>query len=239
VLKLFVGFDHREDEAYRACVKTLQKVSPLLSHTALVEDRLRDAGLLWRPVDRRGMLYDLPSNAPCSTEFANSRFLTPILAQGGWALFVDCDVIFLADPCEMLDEVDKSKAVWVVKHMPQKGNGTKMDGQAQQAYPRKNWSSVMLFNCDHPANHRLTVELINTLPGRDLHRFFWLNDDEIGELPPEYNYLVGHTENVEEPAIVHFTDGTPSMPGYEDCAYADEWRRELTWWAQGVLSFGS
>jgi hypothetical protein len=222
-VKIFIGFDHREDDAYRAAVKTLGKVSPDLQHTALVEDRLRDAGLLWRAVDRRGGFYDLPSNAACSTEFANSRFLVPLLAQGGWALFVDCDVLFLADPCDLLDHVDKSKAVWVVQHQPQKGNGTKMDGQLQQAYPRKNWSSVMLFNCDHPANRRLSLHEVNTRPGRDLHRFYWLADSEIGGLDPQWNWLVGVEKKPKDPKIAHFTLGGPWLSNWKGGEHDDLW----------------
>ena len=82
----------------------------------------------------------------------------------------------------------------------------------------------MLFNCDHPANAALTDELINTAPGRDLHRFCWLNDGDIGSLHQKWNWLVGHSDPIVNPTIVHFTDGTPLMPGYEDQPYADEWR---------------
>ena len=102
-----------------------------------------------------------------------------------------------------------------------------LDGQAQTQYERKNWSSVMVFNVDHPANAQLTPAMVNALPGRDLHRFCWLEDDQIGELAPEWNFLVGHTDPSVEPKIVHFTEGGPWMSGYENVAYADEWRRQL------------
>jgi len=100
-----------------------------------------------------------------------------------------------------------------------------MDGMVQTSYSRKNWSSVMLFNCSHPSNKNLTVDLVNTVPGRDLHRFCWLKDNEIGELPLEWNYLVGYSKlNGSKPALVHFTHGLPDLAGYEDQEYADEWR---------------
>jgi hypothetical protein len=117
-----------------------------------------------------------------------------------------------------------------VKHDHQPQSGMKMDGQIQTSYARKNWSSVCAFNCDHPANKALTFNLVNSVPGRDLHRFCWLKDGEIGELPAEWNWLVGHSDPAVDPALVHFTDGIPTMPGYEDCAFADEWRRELRRW---------
>ena len=106
-----------------------------------------------------------------------------------------------------------------------------MDGQIQTIYARKNWSSVMAFNCNHPSNKALTVEMVNTLPGRDLHRFCWLQDDEIGELEPEWNYLVGHTKTKDEPKIVHWTDGGPWLEAFREAEYADEWWDELERWA--------
>ena len=114
-----------------------------------------------------------------------------------------------------------------------------MDGQRQSNYARKNWSSVMLFNCDHPANKRLSLNMVNTLPGRELHRLCWLEDHEIGALKPEWNYLVGSTKDCPDPQIVHHTLGIPSMPGYENSEYAVDWRGELADWAKGALGFGS
>lgn len=166
-----------------------------------------------------------------STEFACSRFLVPHLAGGGWALFVDSDILVRRNLDRIFIEADPSKAVMVVKHNHQPADGKKMDGQAQTRYARKNWSSVCLWNVDHPANQKLTLDVVNSIPGRDLHAFCWLHDSEIGELDPSWNYLVGHTKGVENPRIVHFTDGIPAMPGYENCEYAEDWRAELKRWA--------
>jgi lipopolysaccharide biosynthesis glycosyltransferase len=178
-------------------------------------------------------LWDVLSDAPMSTEFANARFLVPRLAKNGLAMFVDCDVMFRCNPMDVFKLVDPSKAVTCVKHVHVPDRMTKMDGQMQTRYARKNWSSVMIFNCDHPANKRLTPELINTAPGRDLHRFCWLEDDDIGELPAAYNYLVGITNlpEGEEPKIVHWTEGAPCMPGYEHAEFAQEFWKELRQWA--------
>ncbi len=131
----------------------------------------------------------------------------------------------------LFETLDPKFAVYCVKHHHEPSRGLKMDGQEQTRYARKNWSSVCIWNCDHPANKALTVEVINTVPGRDLHRFFWLEDDLIGGLDPKWNWLAGHSSPDIDPAIVHFTDGTPSMPGYADVPFADEWRRELARWA--------
>lgn len=221
-MKVYIGHDALEGDAYAVAERSLARVTAgALSATPLALDRLAASGLLRRAVDRRGQRWDLPSNAPCATDFAISRFLTPMLAQTGWALFVDCDVVLLADPREM--PLDASKAVMVVKHRNEHTAGTKMDGQAQVLYPRKNWSSVMLFNCDHPANRRLTLQDVNERPGRDLHAFYWLHEDEIGELPAEWNWLVGVQPRPADPKIAHFTLGGPWLPTWEGAEHDEIW----------------
>jgi lipopolysaccharide biosynthesis glycosyltransferase len=190
--------------------------------------------LYTRPTCRSdsGQLWDEISRAPMSTEFAISRFFTPLLAKfQGWALFMDADVLVRSNLIELFNAADSTKAVMCVQHAFDDASGTKMDGQLQVPYPRKNWSSVMLFNCAHPANAALTPQLLNSVPGRDLHRFCWLEDDQIGALDPAWNWLVGHSDPAIAPKIVHFTDGFPLMPGYESQAYADEWRDSLVDWA--------
>jgi hypothetical protein len=138
-------------------------------------------------------------------------------------LAVDCDVVFMHNPFELMIEADDSKAVMVVKHIPFKASGTKMDGQVQTYYERKNWSSVVMWNCDHPANRRLNLTTLNQWPGRDLHAFKWLADSEIGTLPREANWLVGVQPKPIRPIIAHFTLGTPDMPGHERDEYAEIW----------------
>lgn len=222
-LKVYIGFDEREPEAYRVAVKSILKHSPSAQITPLKLDRLESCGLITRPVDRRGQSYDLISNAPCSTDFANSRFLVPHLAQTGWALFCDSDIVCLSPLEELFALANPDKGVMVVKHGVIEGGGTKMDGQAQVSYSRKNWSSVMLFNCDHPANQRLTVHDVNTRPGRDLHRFYWLHDSEIGELSPRFNWLVNVNEKPASPVIAHLTLGGPFTPGWQGAEHDDIW----------------
>lgn len=135
------------------------------------------------------------------------------------------------DPAKLFELADDRYAIQVVKRQHEPSETVKMDDQAQTAYPRKNWSSVILWNTTHPANARLTVEMVNTLPGRDLHRFCWLEDDEIGDLPMVWNWLVGVDSDIEhlgeKPKLLHFTCGLPSMPGYEDKPWSDVWKREL------------
>jgi lipopolysaccharide biosynthesis glycosyltransferase len=174
-----------------------------------------------------GKLWDDISGAPMSTEFAITRFLVPHLVRyEGWAVFMDCDMLVRTDIAKLFEEADPQYAVMCVKHVYEPPEGVKMDGQAQMRYARKNWSSVMLFNCAHPSNKALHPQYINAVPGRDLHRFAWLPDDQIGELDQAWNWLVGHSSEEINPNIVHFTEGGPWFEGYENVAYADEWLAE-------------
>jgi lipopolysaccharide biosynthesis glycosyltransferase len=183
-------------------------------------------------MEKRGtLLYDVISDAPMSTEHACARFLVKELAGSGWALFMDGDVLVRGNLARLFEALNPQKAVYCVHHRHEPEAATKMDGQIQTRYARKNWSSVMAVNCDHPANRALTVEMINTVPGRDLHAFCWLEDGDIGELGPEWNYLVGVTTAKVEPQIAHFTLGVPDMTGWEDQPYAEEWRGERLLWA--------
>ena len=194
-----------------------------------MERVLRHTGLYTRPHEQRnGQLWDVISDAPMATTFANSRFLSPWLSNSRkWILFCDfSDMLFLADPAELFEVADDKYAVMVVKGRHEPRESLKMDGQIQTRYERKNWSSVILWNCQHPGTVRLTLEMVNSLPGRDLHRFSWLEDDEIGELPPVWNYLVGVDGHLKGAKLVHFTAGTPET-GVNDEPWAGIWRQEL------------
>lgn len=220
-MRVFLGWDSKEQDAYRVAEHTLLKTSGIVPEPLKLE-RLQANGLLRRPVDWRGQPWDLPSSAPCSTEFSVSRFLVPILCQSGPALFADCDVVFLDDVHKLLAHFDESKAVMVVKHN-HIAEGSKMVGLRQTSYGRKNWSSVMLFNCDHPANRRLTVADVNERPGRDLHQFYWLHDSEVGDLPPEWNWLVGVQPKPKFPKLAHFTLGGPWLDNWQFAEHDDLW----------------
>ena len=183
-MRVFIGYDPREHEAAMVCAATLQEVT----HGELVAEflevnALRQRGLLTRLRDERGTQdYDLVSNHTYSTRFNISRFLVPILCQGGPALFLDCDMVFLRDPRQMLQE-SLTGAAWdefavsVVKHDHAPTRTVKMLAQAQNAYPRKNWSSVILFNCDHRANRRLSLWDVNNRHRDELHSFYWLHEN--------------------------------------------------------------
>lgn len=240
---IWIGYEPRELDAYVVARRSIEKhLSARIPVRGLVLADLVTRGLYCRPWHRTaGQMVDHISDAPMSTEFAITRFLTPRLALSGWALYMDCDMLVRTDLGELFTLADPSKAVMCVKHVHVPRERVKMDAQAQVLYARKNWSSVMLFNCEHPSNRKLTVDLINSVPGRDLHRFCWLEDDEIGELAPEWNYLVEYTKLDVTPKIVHFTNGIPSMVGQQQSSkhpfnsgieYADEWNETLLEWVR-------
>lgn len=184
-----------------------------------------------------GKLWDEISQAPMSTEFAISRFLVPHLVKQsrkppyGLALFADCDILVRRSLTDLFHSFDNRYAVMCVKHNHVPTAATKMGGQVQTGYAKKNWSSVMIFNCDHPSNQALNLDLINTARGLHLHQFCWLKDEEIGEIGPEWNWLCGFSDPKIEPAIVHYTEGGPWLKGLEEIPYAVEWREELRNWA--------
>ena len=220
-LRVYVGHEQREARSFALACASARRFGADVQ--PLYESRLRQAGLLTRPLDTRGGMWDLNSGAPQATAFAIARFYTPLLAHTGWALFVDCDVVFLRDPAEVMQYADPAKAVAVVKHNVGGVGGTKMDGQVQTSYPRKLWSAVTLWNCEHPANRRINLQMLDQWPGRDLHAFGWLHDDEIGDLPMEWNWLVGMQEKPEYPAVAHYTLGTPEL--LTECPHADLWEQ--------------
>jgi hypothetical protein len=222
-LKVYVGWDPREDIAWEVCrYSILRRTDPTQVEVyPLIQSELRAQGLYNRPIDTRA-----------ATEFSLTRFLTPMLARqdgfSGCAIFVDCDFLFVADIREVLNGVDPSKAVSVVKHDYQPTDILKMDGCVQYPYPRKNWSSFIVFNCAHPAVKALTQEVVNTAEPAYLHRFSWLNDEEIGELDKGWNYLEGwYTPEYDNLKAIHYTLGGPWFEHKMGCDFAGLWLNEL------------
>lgn len=222
-----IGYDNRWTAAYAVTVRSLLKKTKLqFPVIPLLLPHMQATGVYDRPMHKDGnQLHDKISGAPMATEFAISRFFIPFLCgYSGWSLFCDSDFLFRADIEELLALADPSKAVMCVHHDYAPPEDKKMDGQMQTLYRRKNWSSLMLFNNEHPKNRFLEPGLLNAVPGRDLHAFSWLDDSDIGALGPEWNWLEGHSDPAINAKAVHFTRGTPDMPGYENAPYADEWR---------------
>jgi lipopolysaccharide biosynthesis glycosyltransferase len=227
-IKIFIGYDSREDIAYQVARHSILETTKRPDDIEIIPlklDELRASNMYWREEDKLG-----------STEFTFSRFLIPELCNfDGWALFIDCDFLFKVGVEKLFEKAEDQYAVMCVHHDYTPTEGEKMDGKQQVQYPRKNWSSMVLWNCSHPANKKLTKELVNnpSTTGKYLHRFSWLDDSLIGKIRHDWNWLVGWYKSPEDghPAALHYTEGGPWFKEYETCEYAADWllvERSLT-----------
>tara|TARA_B100000575_G_scaffold294644_1_gene312595 strand:+ start:10931 stop:11632 length:702 start_codon:yes stop_codon:yes gene_type:complete len=218
-INFFIGYDAKEDIAYRICkYSLLKRASIKVNVKSLKLDELVSRNLYTRQIDPLA-----------STQFTYSRFLVPkLMNYNGWAVFCDCDFIFFEDIKSLIKDLDKNKAVYCVKHDYTPKEKHKMDGQKQTIYPRKNWSSFIIFNCSHPSTKKLSVDIINKETGAFLHQFKWCKDEEIGSLDERWNWLEGWTSlhNKDKPFAVHFTRGGPWFSEWQDVEFANEWKKE-------------
>jgi lipopolysaccharide biosynthesis glycosyltransferase len=155
------------------------------------------------------------------------------MGHKGHAIYVDGDMVCNADIAELWDLRDASKAVQVIKHNYLTKADKKYFGNKNENYPRKNWSSVVIWNCEHPKNRILTPEFIDGKSGAFLHRFSWLDDDEIGGLPVEWNWLATEYESNSSAKIIHYTLGTPCFQEYAKSEMAESWHAALHRTMQG------
>lgn len=214
-MNIMIGYDNQEPRPFHVCKKSLIE-------TASIELNISDININHLP------LYYRQKDYLSSTEFTFSRFLVPFLsAYKGWTLFCDHDFVFIEDVKNLFDLVDDRYAVMVCKHNYEPTNKTKMGNKIQTIYPRKNWSSLVLWNCSHPSNKQITPEVVNTESGSYLHRFMWLKDNEIGEIPIQWNWLVDWYKEPKDgkPKALHFTEGGPWLKEYKNCEYADEYNK--------------
>jgi hypothetical protein len=215
-LRIFIGFDTSEPAAYHVAAHSiLMRASKPIAITPLARWTLRDIFTRERgPLD--------------STDFAISRFLVPaICGYGGWAIYMDCDMLVRCDIHGLitLARKDRHHALWCVQHDYIPKDTVKFEGHVQTVYPRKNWSSLMVFRNKFCTD--LTPEYVQRASGSDLHRFRWLPDDAIGKLPTTYNWLVGEYEANPDAKILHYTRGGPWFREYQQCDHAQEWFDEL------------
>jgi hypothetical protein len=214
-MKIFIGYDSREPVAFHVLAHSImRRASRPVEIVPLIQDQLRRCGLYLRERDPRE-----------STEFSLTRFLVPYLSgYEGFSLYLDCDMLCLTDVLTDIKEIVRGKAVYVVQHDYTPKNGVKFLGQEQTAYPRKNWSSFMVFD-NAACKELIAVDDVNYAPALFLHRFAWTKE-RIGSLPLNLNWLVGEYPKIPDPKIVHFTNGGPWFPDYANCDYADLWREE-------------
>jgi lipopolysaccharide biosynthesis glycosyltransferase len=225
--KVLVGYDSREDIAWQVCRHSLVRHSD--SNLSVIPLR--------QPVLRELGLYTRPEDVGASTEFSLTRFLTPHLAvQGGWVIFCDCDLLFTTDVQTVFEDLDPSKALYCVQHEYTPHFHVKMDGKKQAVYPRKNWSSFMIFNCDHPDVKALTPAVVNSATPAFLHRFEWIREESsIGALDLDWNFLEGEYAKPETtPRVIHYTNGGPWFEEWQQCDYADLWINERDLYLQSL-----
>jgi lipopolysaccharide biosynthesis glycosyltransferase len=213
MIRVFIGFDPREAIAYHVCANSIiRHSSKPVAFTALALNNLQD--------------YE-EGHTDGSNQFIYSRFLVPHLMEyNGWAIFMDGDMLVRDDIEKLWALRDDSKAVMVVKHDYQTKLTEKYLGSKNENYPRKNWSSVILWNCGHEANKAVTPEFVQNATGAQVHRFTWLTDDLIGELPNVWNWLPDEFGSNPEAKLLHYTLGTPSFHDFATTPMGDEWHRE-------------
>jgi hypothetical protein len=214
-VRIFIGYDPREAVAFSVLAFSIhRRASVPVAIAPLMLSQL-------------GRLMTRERHPLQSTDFAFSRFLTPLLSgYAGWSIFMDCDMLVLDDVAALWALRDERYAVQVVKHDHRPREESKFLGAPQTRYEKKNWSSVMLFN--NARCRALSAEYVNSATGLELHQFKWLGDDSlIGELPPRWNHLVGYSAPSRDVSLVHFTLGGPYFDEYRDCEFAPAWRAEL------------
>jgi hypothetical protein len=219
VIKIFIGYDPVESVAWHTMAHSLLRKSS------------RPLAIIPVNIANIKSFYIRDRDPKQSNEFSFSRFLVPYLCDfKGMAIFFDCDMLLRDDVSKIFDvlESDPGKAVYVVKHDYEPRNDVKYLNSIQYKYPRKNWSSVILWNCEHPSNRIVDANFVNNASPLDLHRFTWLNDNEIGNLDVRWNWLVG--EYIDPPSNVknvHWTIGGPYFHEYKDSDFSDEWFSEF------------
>jgi hypothetical protein len=217
-IPLYVGFDQREAAGYHTfCQSVLERSSVPVAFIPL----------------HGPMLESFDGQKDGTNRFIYSRFLIPYLQHyNGWAIFADgSDMVVLDDIAKLWvlrEQYQFNKALAVVKHDYKTKHRRKYIGTPMEAdnadYPGKNRSSLMLWNCSHFANRRLTPDLVAESPGSFLHRFQWCSEDQIGDLPAEWNALSGE-QDVSSASLIHFTLGVPGFDHYKHCDGAEHWHR--------------
>jgi len=228
-MRIYIGYDPRDNNAYAVLKHSILKnTKEDVDIIPIWDPMLRHKNLYWRTYrcDESGQYWDDKDGKPFSTMFSFARFGVPLLENFGdeVVLFMDADMMIRGDIKELFDLWDDEYAVMCVKHAQEPEESIKMDGKLQQPYPRKNWSSFMLMK---PSMCNITSYILNNWTGRDLHRMLWAPEEEIGELPKEWNFLAGHDDPSRcDPKNVHHTLGTPDMLGLN--AKVTQWDDE--WW---------
>ncbi len=225
-INVYIGYDSRQDKSD----KFSDLINPpyqICKYSILKNYKGREDDLVIQPIKLQNMidddLYWRKDDPLASTEFTYSRFLTPHLNNyNGVAIFCDSDFLWQCDIRELLKYYDEKYSIMCVKHNYYPTQETKMDGKIQTIYPRKNWSSLMMFNCSHIDCQNLSIKNVNTKSAKYLHRMNWTSDKNIGEIPPTYNWLEGWYEDSINPKVIHYTRGAPIHDSWNG-SYSTNW----------------
>jgi lipopolysaccharide biosynthesis glycosyltransferase len=214
MINIFIGYDTKETVAYHVCVNSvIRHARQPVSITPLALSNLTDYS---------------ETHIDASNQFTYTRFLVPhFMDYRGCAIFVDGDMILQEDIAQLYNLFDPKYAVQVVKHNYKTKQSTKYLGAKNEDYPRKNWSSVMLWNCAHSKNKILTPEFVQHSSGSQLHRFTWLSSNDIGELPIEWNWLSDEYGVNNSAKLIHYTLGTPCFEAFANTPMSDAWHNEF------------
>jgi len=217
LIKIFIGYDPNEEVAYHVLsASIMRRTSKPVSITPISLTSLKS-------------IFNRERNPLQSTEFSFSRFLAPYLANfEGWSIFMDCDMLVVDDIAKLWELRDDKYALMCVHHNHVPDEDSKFLNQKQTKYERKNWSSVMLMN--NAKCKSLTPTYVETATGLDLHRFRWVEDELIGEIPHRWNHLVDYDPKlpINEISNLHYTEGGPYFEDYKNCGYSKEWLQEYS-----------
>jgi Glycosyl transferase family 8 len=214
MIPIFIGYDTRETVAYHVCSNSIIRTATCpISIT---------------PLSLKLLNNYTETHTDGSNQFVYTRFLVPhLMNYQGWAIFIDGDMVVQDDITNLWNLRDDTKAVMVAKHNYKTKQPVKYLGSKNEDYPRKNWSSVVLWNCGHPANQQVTTDFVQSKLGSELHRFSWLADSEIGDLPIEWNWLADEYGPNQNAKLIHYTLGTPCFEQYQNTPMADHWHNEF------------
>ncbi len=221
-LNIYIGYDSRHQNLAELNKKCLEHACRYGAGGGDVHDLMNK----WKPEIKFLDISKIPEYtrdyANQSTEFTYSRFLIPYLENyEGFSIFLDDDILFTKSIWPMFYFLDLDDAVACIKYDFDKYAETKFDGEKNVSYPKKLWSSLMIFNNGHEDCKKLTPEIVNTESGKYLHQFEWT--DKISEIPDHYVFTEGHDtrETNWRPSAIHYTRGGPWIEGMDTTQIAE------------------
>lgn len=200
--RVYVGWDCRDPRALDVCLFSIQRhASDLVEIVSL------------KPKSVTALCG--PDPDPQRAKQALARYLVPALNSfEGWAAFVSSDVLFQADIYDLWKHRDPRYAVMGVPATESDAPGAPLR------------SSLLLWNCGHPANRSLTPEMVASQEAETLAEFGWLQRNMIGALPSAWCWREGASDPDLAPKAIEFAPRKPWISEEDLCRYADRWQDE-------------